>query len=143
LAPTPEASTPAATVRVLIVDDHEGFREILRWIISAIPDFAVVAEADDGTTALEAARASSPDLVLMDIEMPEMDGLTATRAMTGEDAAVVVILISATEIEPRLARAYGASAFLSKYQLSPGELRHLWAEHGNRPCVRAALDAEA
>ncbi|UNX55162.1 response regulator transcription factor [Georgenia sp. TF02-10] len=80
------------TTRVLVADDHAAIRSGLRLILEAAGDIEVVAEAADGAAAVTNARALRPDVVLMDIRMPGMDGITATRTLTGERLADVLVL---------------------------------------------------
>ena len=84
--------SPPTTLRVLIVDDQQLVRSGFRMMLSVEPDLEVVGEADNGATALEQARALHPDVVLMDVQMPVMDGIEATRALVAEDLGRVLIL---------------------------------------------------
>ena len=83
---------PVSTLRVLIVDDQHLVRSGFRMILSVEPDLEVVGEADTGRAAIEQARALRPDVVLMDVQMPVMDGIEATRALVAEDLGRVLIL---------------------------------------------------
>lgn len=83
---------PATTLRVLIVDDQQLVRSGFRMMLSVEPDLEVVGEADNGATALDQARVLRPDVVLMDVQMPVMDGIEATRALVAEDLGRVLIL---------------------------------------------------
>ena len=78
-----EASVPAPA-RLLIADDHVLFREGMRTMLAREPGFEIIGEAENGREALELCRRLRPDLVLMDVRMPEMDGLQATRAIKQE-----------------------------------------------------------
>ena len=82
----------ATTLRVLIVDDQQLVRSGFRMMLSVEADLEVVGEADNGSTALVQARALHPDVVLMDVQMPVMDGIEATRALVAEDLGRVLIL---------------------------------------------------
>jgi DNA-binding NarL/FixJ family response regulator len=82
----------ATTLRVLIVDDQQLVRSGFRMMLSVESDLEVVGEADNGSTALEQARVLHPDVVLMDVQMPVMDGIEATRALVAEDLGRVLIL---------------------------------------------------
>jgi DNA-binding NarL/FixJ family response regulator len=106
------------TIRVLLVDDQPLLRTGFRMILSAEPDLAIVGEAGDGASGVEAARKLKPDVVLMDIRMPGMDGIQATRALAGpgvEDPIKVLILTTfgLDEYVVEALRA-GASGFLLK-----------------------------
>jgi DNA-binding NarL/FixJ family response regulator len=106
------------TTRVLLADDQPLLRTGFRMILSAEPDLLVVGEAGDGASAVELARKLRPDVVLMDIRMPGMDGIQATRALAGpgvEDPVKVLILTTfgLDEYVVESLRA-GASGFLLK-----------------------------
>lgn len=111
------AVAPAGSrIRVMIVDDHEIMRDGLRRILNECPDIQVVAEAVDGRDAVEKARLYAPQVVMMDISMPRMNGVDATRQITGENAAIRVIGLSMhtdDAMGDSLRRA-GADAYLSK-----------------------------
>ncbi|MEV6595279.1 response regulator transcription factor [Actinoplanes sp. NPDC051346] len=79
-------------IRLLLADDHDLVRSGLRAILECEDDLEVVAEASDGLRAVELAGLTGPDVVLMDVEMPGMDGLTATRRITATDGPSVLIL---------------------------------------------------
>jgi DNA-binding NarL/FixJ family response regulator len=101
---------------VLLVDDDALVRAGLRMILSAAEDVEVVGEADDGATAVEAVRAHFPDVVLMDIRMPGLDGITATerlRALPDPPQVIVLTTFHADDYVLRALRS-GASGFLLK-----------------------------
>jgi DNA-binding NarL/FixJ family response regulator len=102
--------------RVLIVDDEALVRTGLRMILSSADDLEVVAEAEDGADAVEAVRRHRPDVVLMDVRMPRMDGLTATRALVALDPAPKVVVLTTFDLDDYVFRALeaGASGFLLK-----------------------------
>jgi DNA-binding NarL/FixJ family response regulator len=102
-------------VRVLIADDHALFRDGLRSLLEA-HGVDVVAEARDGREAVELARIHRPDVVLMDLAMPELGGLGATRLMTAELPEVAVVVLTASEDDADLFEAVksGAQGFLPK-----------------------------
>ncbi|MGW5370884.1 response regulator [Streptomyces sp. NPDC004009] len=106
------------TIRVLLADDQALLRGTFRMLFDATGDMEVVGEASDGREAVELARTRHPDVVLMDIRMPETDGLEATRLISeSEDLAAVKVLILTTfEDDEHVAEALraGASGFLGK-----------------------------
>jgi DNA-binding NarL/FixJ family response regulator len=82
------------SVRVLLVDDHKMMREGLRALLASVPDFEVVGEACEGRTALDLVRTLSPDVVVMDVGMPDLNGVEATRRIRAEHGRVKVIALS-------------------------------------------------
>ena len=101
---------------VLVVDDHVLFREGLRNIIGHWDNFKVVGEASNGVEALERTRELMPDLILMDIAMPEMDGIQATRRLTRCLPACKVVILTMSEEESNLFDAIksGAKGYVLK-----------------------------
>jgi DNA-binding NarL/FixJ family response regulator len=115
-----EALPPA---RLLIVDDHDLIRESTLLMLEGERDLEVVGEAVNGRHALELCRQLRPDLVLMDVRMPEMDGLTATREIKKEMPAISVLMVSAYESEDY--RREAASAGATDYVLKDAERHQL------------------
>ncbi len=103
-------------IRVLIVDDDALVRAGLTMILNATEDVRVVAEVADGSEVLPAVDAYAPDVVLMDIRMPRVDGLAATEALTARDAAPEIIVLTTFDADEFVLRALrsGASGFLLK-----------------------------
>jgi DNA-binding NarL/FixJ family response regulator len=98
------------TIRVLIVDDHALFRDGVSAILKAAPDVEVVGEAASGQEALQQAEAVSPDVILMDIQMPDMTGLEATKRILQKAPDVGVIMITMLEDDDSLFAAMRAGA---------------------------------
>ncbi|MFJ6698745.1 response regulator [Streptomyces sp. NPDC091272] len=114
--PQPPPALPP--IKVLLADDQALLRSAFRVLVDSEPDMEVVAEAADGTQALELARAHRPDVVLMDIRMPGTDGLAATRAIGADPAlaAVHVVMLTTFEVDEYVVESIraGASGFLGK-----------------------------
>ena len=104
------------TVRVLLVDDEAMVRVGLRLVLEAEPDIQVVGEASDGWEAIDATAVLHPDVVLIDVRMPRLDGLAATRRILAEhpDVKVVVLTTFKDDAHVREALRSGASGFLLK-----------------------------
>jgi DNA-binding NarL/FixJ family response regulator len=104
------------TTRIVIADDQALVRGGLRMILDAQPDLEVVGEAVDGREALQQARELSPDLVLMDVRMPELDGLETTRRLLDRDPSPKVIVLTTFDLDDYVYEAIraGASGFLLK-----------------------------
>jgi len=106
-------------LRVLIVDDNLAWRKTLWLVLANLPQLEVVGEASDGESALAACKLSRPDLVLLDINMPGMDGFETARALRANDPALWVIGVSA-EVNPSFqkhAKDSGFKAVVPKDQL--------------------------
>jgi two-component system invasion response regulator UvrY len=116
-------------VRVLVVDDHRGFRAAASAVLRRVSGFSVVGQAASAEEALELADALHPDLVLMDIRLPEMNGVDATRMLTSRAPDTVVVLVSTYPPEdlPWDVDGCGAAGYLRKDDLTPAALRSLLA----------------
>jgi two-component system, NarL family, invasion response regulator UvrY len=118
-------------VRVLIVDDQPPFRDVARTVVELTDGFEVVGEVETGEDSVRSARELRPDLVLMDVNLPGMSGLEATREiLAGADngTPVVVLVLSTYEADvyaPRATEA-GAAGFISKSDFSPDRLTEAW-----------------
>ena len=119
-------------VRELIVDDHEPFRVAARMVVEATDGFDVVGEAETGEDSVRMAEELAPDLVLMDVNLPGINGLDATRQILAASDVVVVLLLSTYEEEeyaPRAAEC-GAAAYIPKAVFGPDRLEAAWAAAG-------------
>lgn len=121
-------------VRIVIVDDQEPFRAAARDVVELTGGFEVVGEAATGEESVALVRELSPDLVLMDLNLPGIDGLEATKRILDEDAEHVVVLMLSTyeaeEFAPRALEA-GAAAYIPKSDFGPDELEEAWARAGD------------
>jgi DNA-binding NarL/FixJ family response regulator len=115
--------------RVLIVDDQEPFRLAARMVVEATEGFEAVGEAETGEDGVRLARELNPDLVLMDVNLPGINGLEATRQILSSTDRVVILLLStyeADEYAPRAAEC-GAAAYIPKSEFSPDRLEEAWS----------------
>jgi DNA-binding NarL/FixJ family response regulator len=103
-------------ITALIVDDHEVVREGLRLSLSRAPHIRIVGEAGDGASAIELALRRKPDVVIMDVRMPGMDGLEATRSLTDQAPNAKVLIFTAYSERSLLGRAFdsGANGYILK-----------------------------
>ena len=111
---------------VLIVDDHPSFRATARLLLES-EGFDVVGEAADGAAGLRDARALEPDLVLLDVQLPDIDGFDVAARLTGTDDAPTVILVSSrdgSDFGPLVTRS-GARGFVPKAELSGDRVQEL------------------
>ena len=117
------------SVSVLIVDDHSGFRRRARRLLEA-EGYAVVGEAEDGAHGVAAARELAPDLVLLDVNLPDTDGFAVAAALTGEPEGPAVVITSTRDADDVAARvrACGARGFVPKGELSGAALDAVLAE---------------
>ena len=116
------------TVRVLIVDDQEPFRMAARMVVEATDGFEVAGESETGEAAVDMARDLNPDLVLMDVNLPGINGLDATRQILKESDSVIILLLSTyeeAEYAPRAAEC-GAAAYIPKSSFGPDRLADAW-----------------
>ena len=122
---------PQVPVRALIVDDQAAFRRAARSVVELTPGFVVVGEAQSGEAAVEAARAEHPDLVLMDVHLPGIDGLEASRRIlaTSLRRPPVIFLLSTYEAAEYLDQPTdcGAAAYLAKAEFGSASLAAAWA----------------
>jgi DNA-binding NarL/FixJ family response regulator len=128
-------STPAVagkTIRVMTVDDQERFRAAARELIEATDGFEPAFEAASGEEALEGAARVNPQLALVDVRMPGMNGMDTCRRLIERDRSTVVILVTCGDCAAAAesAKASGAAALIAKQHLTRAMLRRLWDVHG-------------
>ena len=107
------SSEDSRHIKILLADDHQILRSGLRELIEKQPRFQVVAEAEQGRTAVQLCRRLSPDVVIMDISMPDLNGIEATRQILGDSPGTKVIILSVHSSQRFVAEA-GASGYLLK-----------------------------
>jgi DNA-binding NarL/FixJ family response regulator len=106
-------------IRLLLVDDQKNVRRGLRMRLELEPDVEVVGEADNGETAIDQVNMLRPDIVLMDVEMPKMDGISATQLLCSTEHGCPIVILSLYDdcVTRERARDAGAKAFIAKHQL--------------------------
>ncbi len=104
------------TIRIMLADDHPIVREGLAAVLGTQPDFEIVGQANDGLEAVDLASALKPDVVLLDLQMPGLDGMEALRAMRAENPGLRAIVFTASETDDRIIGAVqaGAQGYLLK-----------------------------
>jgi DNA-binding NarL/FixJ family response regulator len=123
------SETLPRAVGVLIVDDQEPFRAVASTLVSLLPGWHVVGAVESGEDAVRAAQRTKPDLILMDMNLPGISGIEATRQITTTQPHAQVVLVStyAADDVPADAMSCGALAYVRKEDLTPRVLRGLLA----------------
>ncbi len=118
-------------VTVLIVDDQVPFRRAARTVVTMTPGFEVAGEAESGEQAVELAASLAPQLVLMDINLPGINGIEAARRITAARRDIAVLLLSTYQAAdlPSGADDCGAIGYVNKEEFGPAVLRDQWARH--------------
>jgi DNA-binding NarL/FixJ family response regulator len=126
--------TAQADVSVLVVDDQPFFRDAARAVLDGLVGFSAVGEACSGLEAVRVVAQLRPELVLIDVRMPGMNGIETARHITAGHPETVVVLISTDDFTDAVStvRSCGAAAFVRKQDFGPAFLRTLWAQHRRR-----------
>jgi DNA-binding NarL/FixJ family response regulator len=137
------AASPGAPIRVLVADDHPVVRSGLAGVIAQQPGLALVAEAEDGRQALARFREHRPDVVLMDLRMPGMDGVAAIEAIRAEfpDARILALTTYDGDVDIHRALEAGARGYLIKDMLLTDVLRAIRAVHRGERVIPVAVAA--
>jgi DNA-binding NarL/FixJ family response regulator len=117
-------------LKVLVVDDQEIFRRTLRDLVAVTEGLTLVGESSSGEEAIDAVERLSPGMVIMDVRMPGIGGVEATRQLTARHDGLLVMLVSVEPGDPSVLRESGAAAFMRKQELSPRVLRAAIQAHG-------------
>ena len=123
---------------MLVVDDQAPFRLAARAVLRRLDGFEFAGEASSGPQAIELADTLHPSLILMDINMPEMNGIEATRRIVAAHPDVVVFLCSTYDLAdlPRSATVSGASGYVHKERFGADALRQLWQDRDSGAFAR-------
>jgi DNA-binding NarL/FixJ family response regulator len=134
----------AGRIRILTVDDHPLLREGVASMINAEPDMQIVAEADRGAEAIKQFRSCRPDVTLMDLQMPGMNGVDAIKAIRGEfeDARIIVLTTYTGDVQVLQALKAGAAGYLLKSALRTELLNAIRAVHIGQRHVSASIATE-
>ena len=127
-------------IRVLIVDDQEPFRRAMEAVVEATDGFVVVGSVASGEESLVAAAELEPQLVLMDVHLPGIDGIEASRRLTLAAEPPVVVLLSTYDEDQFDLSGSGAASYLAKATFGPDRLSEAWLTAGHQ-LVRRELDA--
>jgi DNA-binding NarL/FixJ family response regulator len=131
-------------IRILAVDDHPLFRQGIAALLATQPDISLVAEASNGREAIQQFRSHRPDITLMDLQMPEVNGLDALTTILGEfpEARIIVLTTYAGDVHALRAMKVGARAYLLKNLLDKELLDTIRAVHSGRKTLSAEVSFE-
>jgi DNA-binding NarL/FixJ family response regulator len=132
------------SIRILTVDDHPLFRSGVAALLATQPDMNLIAEASNGRQALEQFRAHHPDITLMDLQMPEMNGLDAMIAILSEfpEARIIILTTYTGDVQVLRAMKVGARAYLLKNLLDKELVDTIRAVYGGRKTLSAEASYE-
>jgi DNA-binding NarL/FixJ family response regulator len=137
-----------STLRIILADDHDVVRAGLRGVLDRLPNVEVVGEAENGRAAVDLVRTLSPNIILMDIAMPDLNGLEATRQIVAMDIGVKVLILSmhsSRQFVSEVLKA-GASGYVLRSRVAPGGRRDKRRRARRRPsgsCARGLSRAAA
>jgi DNA-binding NarL/FixJ family response regulator len=137
-------STSSKSIRILAVDDHALLRSGIAALLATQADMTLIAEASNGKEAIEKFRAHRPDVTLMDLQMPEMNGLDATMAILREfpEARIIVLTTYTRDVQVLRAMKLGARAYLLKTMLDKELLDTIRAVHAGKKILSAEASYE-
>jgi DNA-binding NarL/FixJ family response regulator len=137
-------SAETNTIRILVVDDHPIVRQGVAGLVNGQPDMSIVGQASNGREAIQQFRAHRPDVVLMDLQMPEMNGLDALMAIRDEapDARIIVLTTYAGDAQVLRAIKAGARGYLLKSALHRELLETIRAVHAGKKSLSAEVSYE-
>jgi DNA-binding NarL/FixJ family response regulator len=137
-------SNESSPIRILSVDDHPLFRNGIAALLATQPDMSVVAEASNGREAIQQFRTHRPDITLMDLQMPQMNGLDSLIAIRGEfpDARVIMLTTYSGDVQILRAMQVGARAYLLKNTLDKELLSTIRAVHAGKKTLSAEASFE-
>ena len=140
----PDSSRTSGQITTLLVDDHELLRDGLRGLIDNQPDITVVGEVGDGVAALELVRKFKPSVLVLDLQMPRMDGLEVTRQIAPELPSTKILILSTFHTSGQAIRAFeaGASGYVLKTSIRRELLEGIRAVAGGRRFVCAEIAKE-
>jgi CheY-like chemotaxis protein len=113
-------------VKVLVVDDQDPFRRAMAAVVEATDGFVVLGAVASGEESIEAVRVMQPDLVLMDVNLPGISGVDATRVISALESGPVVVLLSTYDEDEFDQAGCGAAAYVAKALFSPDRLEQVW-----------------
>ena len=119
-------------VRVLVVDDQEPYRRAMGAVVAETDGFSVVGSVTTGEASLAAVAELRPDLVLMDVNLPGIDGIEAARRLAADGGGPVVVLLSTYDVDQVDLSGSGAAAYVAKADLAPERLSAAWANARDR-----------
>jgi DNA-binding NarL/FixJ family response regulator len=125
-------------IRVYVVDDSDVFLDAVREVLDACPDFELVGESHTGEAGIAAVQRDAPDMVLVDVELPGIDGVeTCLRLASLSDRPFVVLCSVAEDPRAPSSKGPGAAPFMAKARISPSSLREAWRMRASVTGLRA------